>query len=290
MKAGAEPASDRATIVAELPSGPVALAGYAALAELMPDCLLDWPWRRARTGDPLPAISVQVGAVVAGVLPGGRSQSTDPLFLANALAGALTAQIPFAARDWVQLHAAAALDAQGRLDLFLGASGAGKSTLALTLARRGRRLFADDRLALRCADAQIEGMALAVAPKLRLPAPPDWAAAADWLEARTTLRRDGLAYLRLGAEELARLGETAPVARLILLDRTSRSAAAELVPAAPAQALAALLPQCFAPRLSAGELLAWAQRLVATLPTLRLSYGAAARAAEALEAAEGSAA
>ncbi len=277
-------------MAAELPTGAVSVAGYGVLAALMPDCLLDWPLRPGRAGDPAPAVTVAGGAVIASVLPGGRSESGDPLVLANALAGALTAQIPLAAPAWVQVHAAAALDRAGRLELFLGASGAGKSTLALTLARRGRRLFADDRLALRCADAQIEGMALAVAPKLRLPAPPDWAASADWLEARTTLRRDGLVYLRLDSGELARLGETAPVARLILLDRTAAGATEEFGPAAPAQALAALLPQCFAPRLSAGELLAWAQRLVATLPSLRLSYGAAARAAEVLEAAEGSAA
>jgi hypothetical protein len=276
--------------VAELPTGPVAVAGFENLGGLMADCLLDWPLRPPRPGDPAPAIAVLPDAVVAPVLPDGRSESPDPLFLANALAGALTAQIPLAEPAWVQLHAAAALGPAGRLELFLGASGAGKSTLGLTLLRAGWRLFADDRLAVRLDGAGPEAMALGVAPKLRLPPPPELAADAAWLDARAGLRRPGLLYLRPGPQELARLGARAPLARLIVLDRTAGPGRAGLAPLAPAEALRALLPQCFAPGLPAGALLAWAQRLVAQVPALRLSYDAAGQAAAVLGASEGSAA
>jgi hypothetical protein len=268
------------SVAFDLPTGPAGVAQCGPVADALRLCLLDWPARAAQPSDPAPRIRVLHHAedfeVCAPALPGGGMRAPDPLAAANALAGALTAEIPQADPQWVQLHAAAALDPDGRLELFLGPSQAGKSTLALTLARRGRRLFADDRLAVRLADDGAEGLALAVAPKLRLPAPTDWdAAALDWLAARTAARRADLAVLRLAPAELARLGERAQVARVLLLVRDPASGTPRVEPLTGGAALKALLPNCFAPRLTAAELLAWGRRFVAAVPNERLTYASA---------------
>src|SRR5215212_4436528 len=66
------------------------------------------------------------------------------------------------------LHCAA-VEADGRLILFPNSENAGKSTLAAGLVARGLRLFADDVLAV--SENDQHGIALGVAPRLRLPVP-----------------------------------------------------------------------------------------------------------------------
>ncbi len=293
------------SLVFDLPGGPATLGGAAPLRAELACCLLDWSCRPAGAGDPAPCGRARPDAdgyrVAAGVLPEGVMAAPDRLAAANILAGVLTAQIPARDPQWVQLHAAAAtLDARG-VSLFLGASGAGKSTLALGLAlardrtapARRPRLFADDRLSLRLTPDGAEGLALAVAPKMRLPLPAEMPEPARARLARRTLaRRDGLLYLDLPPAELARLGERAPVTRLVLLRRGAGPEG--LRPAGRSEALQALLESCFAPGLGAGELLAWGRALLARLPgplpLAVLGYRDAAAAATFLRDLQGAAA
>src|SRR5215212_11790370 len=84
----------------------------------------------------------------------------------------LTAEIACAFADnqagLLCLHCAAVV-MDGRLILFPNSENAGKSTLAAGLMARGMRLFADDVLAV--SEVDQHGVALGIAPRLRLPLP-----------------------------------------------------------------------------------------------------------------------
>ena len=128
---------------------------------------------------------------------------------------------------------AGAVEAAAGLILLLADTTGGKSTLALTLAAYRWQLFADDRLGLsRDREASI-GIALGLAPKLRLPLPQSAPRLAEFAAERASRRELALTYLALGPEEQAGAGTRAAVAACLLLERDGSKPLLE--PVAPSQ-------------------------------------------------------
>ncbi|PAU75763.1 PqqD family protein [Halomonas salipaludis] len=170
--------------------------------------------------------------------------------------------------DLMGLHCGSALVGK-RLVLFPEAHRAGKSTLSAAFACAGYRVFGDDVLAL---DAAGEGMALGIAPRLRVPLPASLPAAfSAYVEAHRGPGDDRYQYLSLSAAQLARHGERAPVGAIVLLEREP-GAAAELLPLAPGDGLLQLLCQNFAADWPAEPLLAPLLELMKRVPCWLLRY------------------
>lgn len=170
--------------------------------------------------------------------------------------------------DLIGLHCGSALVGE-RLVLFPEAHRAGKSTLSTAFACAGYRVFGDDVLAL---DAAGEGMALGIAPRLRVPLPASLPAAFSvYAEAHRGPGDDRYQYLSLPAGQLARHGERAPVGAIVLLEREPGTAA-ELLPLAPGDGLLQLLCQNFAADWPAEPLLAPLLELMQRVPCWLLRY------------------
>lgn len=171
----------------------------------------------------------------------------------------------------------------GHAVVLAGESHAGKSSIALHLAALGTPLLGDDRLILETAAAPPVAVGLGLARKVRTPVPVDFSEPARRLAA--SARRGHAA----GADVLAwdpavdrPAGTTAPIARILVLHRDSRLAAARVVGLGAAEAVAALLPLCGRNAGSAAELLDAVAALASRVPVRRLEAPNSAAAAAAL--------
>ncbi len=269
------------------PKRPILLSGAAELLESLAVCLPDWrgqPVAHADKAD-IAVESVPRGyRVHCALFAEGSVESDQALYVAGAISGALTSLYAAQAEELLLLHAAATATPHGLL-VFLGDSMAGKSTLALRLACNGQRVFADDRLALRQLESgQIECLSLGVAPKARLPLPPDSGSAfAAFVEKYSVARNAGMAHLYLPPEIKAPLGETAPARALIALDRRETATAPEITELSASQILRDTLPKCLPSELSSVALLARASALARALPGYRLSFSDSGAAANLIQ-------
>ena len=119
-------------------------------------------------------------------------------------------------QGYLCLHSAAALFNQG-LFLFPSTYRSGKSTLSLHLAFNGVPLFTDDALPV-ASDSNV-GMATALYPRLRLPLPESVTDGfRNYIRQRVALRNDRYCYVSLDQNEQLRLGTTAPIEGIVLLD------------------------------------------------------------------------
>ena len=141
------------------------------------------------------------------------------------------------------LHAAA-VEHDGRLIVFPSTEQAGKSTLVAQLASCDVRIFADDALPLSADDAK--GLALGIAPRLRLPL---LATASRTFRAFVEAHRGPSdresVYLALPPPLLAPHGTTAAIGAVVLLDR-QEATDARLEPAPRGYGLQRLVVQNFA--------------------------------------------
>ena len=113
---------------------------------------------------------------------------------ANALAGALIEGFTRQGEGLVCLHAGA-VRLGPALVLFIGDSESGKSSLSLHLAAAGHRFFGDDRILLDLSAEPVTGLCLGLAPKVRLPLPPEAGEAfTRFVAARTRREMAGQAY------------------------------------------------------------------------------------------------
>jgi hypothetical protein len=138
-------------------------------------------------------------------------------------------------RHSIALHCGA-VEIGGGLVVLAGAGRMGKSTLTARLAAENLRVFCDDMLPM--AGETLNGIALGIAPRPRLPLP---GAPSSTLHAHVA--RYGIAdarYAYVNGPSLAPHGATAPVRTVLLLDRRE-DAVARLRPAAPVEAVRALL-------------------------------------------------
>lgn len=203
------------------------------------------------------------------------------LLAANGLIGTVIGAFVAADPDWICLHAAAVALGQGErqgLTVLLGDTMAGKSTLAMALAASGARLWCDDRLPL---SRDMQGLALGLRPKLRLPLPESAPTQfATLVEARGTAREGSMVYLALERETQAAFGEVLPVRRLITLERSRQPQAPELTQSGIGETVKHLVPVTFAPHLDPMTRLTRLRQVATACECRHLTYGDSFEAAE----------
>jgi hypothetical protein len=181
------------------------------------------------------------------------------------------------------LHAAGVQMGDG-LVVFPSGRRAGKSTLTAELARRGHRVFSDDVIAVdMAASGTVAGIATGIAPRLRLPLPPEapeefcaWVAADPGPANRQ--------YKYLTDAGVAEYGTARPIAAVVVLDRVDGNAPPALTQIGMDKVLPILIYQNFGRFPHAGRILAGFAAMARDLPCLRLTYGSFSAAADFLEA------
>ena len=243
----------------ELPELRVAPADDAASPADVVVCLGPVPFELAQASAAVEGFQIGAGEVlldIAGVARylarGGDTLIIDPapnadpgavrLFLQGSGLAAILHQ-----RGDVPLHACA-VDCGGHSMTFIGDSGAGKSTLVALLARRGFPIVADDVLVAR-PDASGTIMTEPSVPVLKLW--PESLPHSDYAGSAAPFEIANLNKHRIDAQDKfveARL----PLTRLYVLRwLLPASAAPEIVPLSPFEAMLALRPNVYRPRLAA---------------------------------------
>ncbi|GEK51087.1 PqqD family peptide modification chaperone [Vreelandella venusta] len=188
------------------------------------------------------------------------------------LAGAYLRHHP----EHIGLHCGA-VEVNQQLFIFPNSHRAGKSTLTAAFAAAGYRVFGDDVLALtRCG----EGIALGVAPRLRLPLPEALAPefhqfVADHLGPHD----DRYGYLALNEQQLAPHGVRCPLGAVLLIERDESLSEPQLVRLQPGDGLWQLLQQNFAEHESDQALIERFLPLLKDLPCFLIRYRDAYEAA-----------
>lgn len=188
------------------------------------------------------------------------------------LAGAYLRHHP----EHIGLHCGA-VEVNQQLFIFPNSHRAGKSTLTAAFAAAGYRVFGDDVLAItRCG----EGIALGVAPRLRLPLPEAFAPefhqfVADHLGPHD----DRYGYLALNEQQLAPHGVRCPLGAVLLIERDESLSEPQLVRLQPGDGLWQLLQQNFAEHESDQALIERFLPLLKDLPCFLIRYRDAYEAA-----------
>ncbi len=173
--------------------------------------------------------------------------------------------------DLICLHAAA-VKFEGGLVVLPASGKAGKSTMAVHCAAAGAKLFTDDVLPVR--DGVGLGVALGVAPRLRLPLPGNATEGfRAFLGARDVLGDAYGRFVGLRPGEIAAFGETAPIGAIVLLDRKEEGAPS-LASIGKSEALRDLVGRNFTRSIGAEERLSRLLRIAGAAPCYRLRYAA----------------
>jgi len=175
----------------------------------------------------------------------------------------------------------ASIEFNGRLVIFPSRYRAGKSTLAARLAVNRHVVFGDDVLPL--AEGDRDGIALGLAPRLRLPLPGN----ASEAFRRFVVRHAGPSdefyqYLNLPNGGLAKGGSTLPLGAVVLLDRRPEGSV-RIGRAGRSAALRALITRNFARGEPAGIVLDRLHAVMERLPLFVLQYSDLEDAVIALE-------
>lgn len=269
-------------------SGPVRFSDCGALIAAIRQTFAGWPIRavsaKACPHPPMRVTRTRRGyrRVSTRLSTPSRSREKVRQHVVAALCG-----FHFELIDWfveehpelLFIHGAAARLPAG-LVLFPAVAKAGKSTLSVALAMEGVRLFGDDVVPIERASRH--AMALGIAPRLRPPLP---ATASDRLRAFVAANAGptyrNRSYIDLGSELLAPLGETAPVAAVVLLDRGA-DGDPRLEAVDPADALEEIILQNFARDVPSPEVLDVLADVVGQAACMRLAYETTSQAAELL--------
>jgi len=252
----------------------VRVSGCPEFPAVLEAALAGWPITEVAAEGPPPIIRLEGRngecRHVSPAFPGGVSHQS-PVSAACAVVADLIERFLELNPQWVGLHCAS-VEVNGRLVLFPETHRAGKSTLMAALAGGGQRVFGDDVLALGEAG---QGMALGVAPRLRLPLPLPPALDVALHQYTTTHagpEDDRYRYLDLPDGQLAHHGETLPLGAVVLLERDEGLDKAELLRLAPGEGLTRLLRQHFAHDLPSEALMARFMPLMQSLPCRLLRY------------------
>lgn len=181
--------------------------------------------------------------------------------------------------DSIGLHGGS-VEVDGRLVIFPASHRAGKSTLTAAFAAAGFRVFGDDVLAL---TPEGEGMALGIAPRLRLPLPESFAPGfLDYAERHAGPADRRYRYVVPPRGRLASHGEVRPLGAVVLLARDEGVVAPALSRLAPGEGLLRLLCENFAPEVASEALMERFLPLMGQTPCLLLRYSEPLAAARAL--------
>lgn len=257
----------------------IEIPGKGEFAGVLRAAAFDWPFFAApATRQPVARVRQRGGRYVLSA-PGEE-------WIETTAASAACSVLVDAVRAFIDSHPerlcfhCASVEFAGRLVVFPSRFRAGKSTLAARLAFGGRRLFGDDVLPLDDGDGQ--GVAMGIAPRLRVPLPETAGAEFRAFVERHACARDRR-YLYLDpAGRLAPRGSTVPLGAVVLLDRRAQGPAM-LFEASRAAALRSLIARNFARAAAAGDLLDRLHRVMDRLPRFTLRYSALDEAAELLE-------
>jgi hypothetical protein len=182
-------------------------------------------------------------------------------------------------RGLVSLHAAAA-DLGSGVVLFPAPHRTGKSTLMARLSAAGKRVYADDLIALDLATG--EAYSTGALTRLRLPVPPDNTVLSDFVAASSCLEDGRCCYVRPPDSILARHGLRAPVAAIVLLERQT-SGEPRLTRVDPEQALLAMLMQDARSHFDAARDFDAYRRALGGIPSFRLVFSGLDEAFECLD-------
>jgi len=252
---------------------PIALEGCAHLQASLATVLRGWRFEPVAAGaDPIITIR-KIGETYSL-----ESPSLGPPCADLSDVGAVCAFIADLVQIYIAeqpsllcLHCGAAAFGGG-LAIFPNQYRAGKSTLLARLAAAGVPVFADDVLPI--AGASDDGIALGVAPRLRLPLPRGASPSfRRFVHAHAGPSDSRYLYLDLPPESLAPHGRRLPIAACILLDRRPSGGAA-LEPAAKSAGLQRAILQNFARAVPATEIAGRLRKLVDRVPCFTLRYAA----------------
>jgi hypothetical protein len=268
---------------------PLRLEEAAPVLELLPGIAVGWAWQVA-PADPgrQPFFTIRATPDPSRFLCETHVEPAPPRLwdavnaacdAVAAIALALSAQN----RRLICLHAAGVAMA-GRLVVFPNVRRAGKSTLSAALARAGHRVFSDDVVPL-CfpGGAPARGLAMGIAPRLRLPLPDGVDEGfRRWVAAQPGPGNRQYRYLALPDQPAH--GESLAVGALVFLDRQEAPVPARLERLAPDAAMDALLHQNFTRDRHSGGVLEVTADLLARVAVHRLTYADPAGAVDCLEA------
>lgn len=223
-----------------------------------------WAWERRRAGpDAAEIAAIRVGRSGEGYVVDSHWLDAPMLGLsAVGAACSIACDLGLAhldgAADRLGLHAGA-VEIGGRLVVLAGPRRAGKSTLVTRLGAEGLRVYADDILPL--GPDGTCGVALGVAPRLRLPLPRGASPAFSAHVAANVVALDDQ-YGYVMPPDLAPRGAASPIGVILLLDRRPRLRA-RLEAATRADALRLLILRNLVPDRDPAPLLARLEALVA---------------------------
>ncbi len=258
---------------------PILFSDAAEVAESLVAVTRGWNWQRAAAGDD----AAELAAIRIGWAGDGYAVDSSwleaPVTGLSAVAAACSAACDIGlahieAQDaGVGLHCGA-VEIGGRLVVLAGARRAGKSTLVTRLGAEALRVFTDDILPLapEAAGAPERGVALGIAPRLRLPLPRRATAAfRAHVDAHVVASDDRYGYVM--TPSVAPRGETAPIGVILLLDRLPRMRGpARLRAATRADALRLIALRNLTPDHDPDALLGRLERLVEGADVLWLEY------------------
>ncbi len=252
---------------------PILFCDAGEVADTLARITLGWDWSRGPAGpDAAGLAAVRIGRDAEGYGVDSDWLEAPFLGLSPVAAACSTAcDLGLAHLDAdltrVGLHCGA-VAIGGRLVVLAGARRAGKSTLVVRLGADGHRVFTDDILPLGPGPAT--GIALGVAPRLRLPLPRGSRPGFRAHVAAHLVARDAR-YGYVMPPALAPRGEEAPVGVVVLLDRRTRGRA-RLRNATRAEALHRLVLRNLAADRDPGALLDRLERLVVETEVFWLEY------------------
>lgn len=269
---------------------PLRLVGAEAVGALLPKVAPGWP-HEVRAADPAARPFFTIRARPDSPLFDCEShvepappRQLDPVNAVCDAMAALAQAWPAEDARLICLHAAG-VEMAGRLVVFPNVRRAGKSTLSAALARAGHRVFSDDVLPLSFSDGlAARGLAMGVAPRLRLPLPPVLPGPfRAWAEATSGPANAQYKYLTLPGQPGQ--GEALPVGAFVILDRQEGAGPARLDPVSPDAAMDALLHQNFTRDRHSADILEAMAACLAARPVFRLAYSGLGPAVASLEAA-----
>lgn len=193
----------------------------------------------------------------------------SPASAACSLVGDLISQRLALEPELLGLHCGS-VKIDGRLVLFPENSKAGKSTLSVAFAAAGYRVFGDDVLGL---TPQGEGVAMGVAPRLRLPLPDSFSKEfVRYATEHAGPEDERYRFVLPKASHFADYNECSPVGAIVLLERDPLVTEPEVVTLSASEGLLQLLCQNFARDTSGEALLERLLPLMRQIPCLLLRY------------------
>lgn len=264
-------------------SSPISLEDTPELLEAIQTTFPAWPWRKLSRRSPLPAV---IRFTHDGTQFHRHSRWVDTPNPDDDPADAMCNFVSDIVDCYLDehpgtlgLHASAVRLGKG-LIVFPSTHRAGKSLLTTLLVSKGGILFSDDVLMI--PKRGRHGMATGIAPRLRLPLPSQVGSAFEgFIEQQGLCANERYGWVRLGPQNIAPLGEKAPIAAIIMLNRQEDVAVApELTEAPRALALHTLVRQGFELGDSASDVLKRLSTVAKHSACYTLNYHSAEQAAD----------